>query len=120
MDLNLRIVPPSVCPLAPQIPGSERRGPNEIKRGESVGMNMNQHIASLGRMTVGRLQARYAEVFGESARPGNRQWLFRRGASMHAGQHPQPESSRLDCAEGDRPDRPYWPLGCPPSLGQDG
>jgi len=83
-------------------------------------MNMNQHIASLERMTVGRLQARYAEVFGESARSGNRQWLFRRGASMPAGQHPQLENSRLDCAEGDRPDRPDRPLGYPPSLGQDG
>jgi len=120
MDLNLRIVPPSVCPLAPQIPGSERRRPNEIKRGESVGVNMNQQIVSLGRMKVGRLQARYAEVFGESVRSGNRQWLFRRGASLHAGQHPQPESSRLDCAEDDRADRPDSPLGYPPSVGQDG
>ena len=31
-------------------------------------------------MTVGQLQARYAEVFGEPARSGNRQWLFRRVA----------------------------------------
>jgi len=30
----------------------------------------------------------------------------RRAASMPAGEHPQPESSRLDCAEDDRPDRP--------------
>ena len=30
----------------------------------------------------------------------------RRAASMPAGQHQQPESSRLDCAEHDRPDRP--------------
>ena len=29
-----------------------------------------------------------------------------RAASMPAGKHPQPESSRLDCAEDDRPDRP--------------
>jgi len=43
-------------------------------------MNMNQQIASLERMTVGQLQARYAEVFGEPARSGNRQWLFRRVA----------------------------------------
>ena len=115
MDLNLRIVPPSVCPLAPQIPGSERRG--QTRR---VGMNMNQQITSLGRMTVGRLQARYAEVFGESARSGNRQWLVRRAASIPAGEHPQPQSSRLDCAEDDRADRPDSPLGYPPSVGQDG
>ena len=43
-------------------------------------MTMNQQIASLERMTVGQLQARYAEAFGEPARSGNRQWLFRRVA----------------------------------------
>jgi len=37
---------------------------------------------------------------------------IRRGASMPAGEHPQPESSRLDCAEDDRTDRPL-----PPDLG---
>ena len=36
----------------------------------------------------------------------------RRAASMPAGEHPQPESSRLDCVEDDRPDRPL-----PPDLG---
>jgi len=36
----------------------------------------------------------------------------RRAASMPAGEHPQPESSRLDCAEDDRTDRPL-----PPDLG---
>ena len=48
-------------------------------------MNMNQQIASLERMTVGQLQARYAEVFGEPARLGNRQWLFRRVACRGQG-----------------------------------
>jgi len=43
-------------------------------------MSMRHQIASLERMTVGQLQARYAEVFGEPARSGNRQWLFRRVA----------------------------------------
>lgn len=33
----------------------------------------------------------------------------RRAASMPAGQHQQPESSRLDCAEDDRTDRPLPP-----------
>lgn len=37
-----------------------------------------KQIASLERMTVGQLQKRYAEVFGEPARSGNKQWLFRR------------------------------------------
>jgi len=39
-----------------------------------------KQIASLERMTVGQLQKRYAEVFGEPARSGNKQWLFRRVA----------------------------------------
>ena len=43
-------------------------------------MNMSQQIARLERMTAGQLQARYAEVFGEPTRSGNRQWLFRRAA----------------------------------------
>ena len=37
-----------------------------------------KQIAALERMTVGQLQRRYTEVFGEAARPGNKQWLFRR------------------------------------------
>ena len=37
-----------------------------------------KQIAALERMTVGQLQKRYAEVFGETARSGNKQWLFRR------------------------------------------
>lgn len=43
-------------------------------------MTIGQQIAGLERMTVGQLQAKYAEVFGEPARSGNRQWLFRRVA----------------------------------------
>lgn len=39
-----------------------------------------KQIAALERMTVGQLQRRYAEVFGEPARSGNKQWLFRRVA----------------------------------------
>lgn len=37
-----------------------------------------KQIAALERMTVGQLQKRYAEVFGEPARSGNKRWLFRR------------------------------------------
>jgi len=39
--------------------------------------NVQKQIAALERMTVGQLQNRYAEVFGEPARSGNRQWLLR-------------------------------------------
>jgi hypothetical protein len=37
-----------------------------------------KQIATLERMTVGQLQRRYAEVFGETARSGNKQSLVRR------------------------------------------
>lgn len=39
-----------------------------------------KQIAALERMSVAQLQKRYAEVFGEPARSGNKQWLFRRVA----------------------------------------
>jgi hypothetical protein len=42
--------------------------------------NVKKEIAALDRMTVGQLRQRYAEVFGEPARSGNRQWLRRRVA----------------------------------------
>ncbi len=41
---------------------------------------IEKQVAALERMTVGQLRERYAEVFGEPARSGNRQWLFRRVA----------------------------------------
>lgn len=47
---------------------------------ETTTENVKKHIAALGRMTVGQLQKRYADVFGEPARSGNRQWLLRRVA----------------------------------------
>lgn len=34
--------------------------------------NVKKQIAALERMTVGQLQKRYAEIFGEPARSGNR------------------------------------------------
>lgn len=37
-------------------------------------------IEKLGGLTVAQLRARYAEVFGEPTRSGNRQWLLRRVA----------------------------------------
>lgn len=46
----------------------------------SMADDVKRQIGVLERMSVGQLQARYAEVFGEPARSGNRQWLFRRVA----------------------------------------
>lgn len=39
-----------------------------------------QMIEDLQELTVGQLRDRYAEVFGEPTRSGNRQWLLRRVA----------------------------------------
>ncbi|MFO0836119.1 MAG: DUF2924 domain-containing protein [Phycisphaerales bacterium] len=41
---------------------------------------MMTEIDRLKSMTVSELRVRYAEAFGEPARSGNRQWLFRRVA----------------------------------------
>ena len=35
-------------------------------------------LATLGQLTVSRLRARYAELFGEQTRVGNKLWLIRR------------------------------------------
>ncbi len=43
--------------------------------------NAKQQLAALDRMLVGQLRKRYAEVFDEPARSGNRQWLLRRVAA---------------------------------------
>lgn len=47
---------------------------------ETTTDNMKKQIAALERMTVGQLQKRYGDAFGEPARSGNRQWLMRRVA----------------------------------------
>ena len=39
---------------------------------------MAERLAALERMSATQLRRRYAEVFGEESRSGNRQWLFRR------------------------------------------
>ena len=41
-------------------------------------MNVAKEVAALERMTVGQLQERYTEVFGESVRSRHRQYLMRR------------------------------------------
>ncbi len=42
--------------------------------------SLDDQLAALECMTASQLQARYAEVFGEPSRSGNRQWLLRRVA----------------------------------------
>ena len=43
-----------------------------------MGLNVGRLLAELDRMTGTELRRRYAEVFGEESRSGNRQWLIRR------------------------------------------
>jgi hypothetical protein len=40
--------------------------------------NLAHELAHLGRLTVGQLRARYATLFGETTRAGNRAWLIKR------------------------------------------
>jgi Protein of unknown function (DUF2924) len=41
-------------------------------------LNVGKEVAALQRMTVRELRARYAEVFGEATRAGNKAWLVKR------------------------------------------
>ncbi|QDU76940.1 hypothetical protein Pan97_39970 [Bremerella volcania] len=41
-------------------------------------LNIAKEVASLQRMTVRELRRRYAEVFGEETRAGNKAWLIKR------------------------------------------
>ena len=41
-------------------------------------LNIGREIAALRRMTPKELRARYAEVFGEPTRSGNREFLIKR------------------------------------------
>ncbi len=43
-----------------------------------MGLNIEKEVAFLERMTVGQLQERYVEVFGEPVRSRHRQYLIRR------------------------------------------
>ena len=42
--------------------------------------NVAKTIADMAKMTPAVLRGKYVELFGESSRSGNRQWLFRRCA----------------------------------------
>ena len=46
----------------------------------STDASVDAQIEALADMTVTQLRARYAEVFGEQTKSGNRQWLYRRVA----------------------------------------
>lgn len=41
-------------------------------------MNIGKEVAALRRMTVTQLRERYAEVFGDETRSGNKAWLIKR------------------------------------------
>ena len=41
-------------------------------------MNLDQELAALPRLTVADLRCRYAQVFGETTRVGNKAWLVKR------------------------------------------
>ena len=43
-------------------------------------MNLEQELAALPRLTVADLRCRYAQVFGEATRVGNKAWLIKRVA----------------------------------------
>ncbi len=45
---------------------------------DAVTSGLMAEIAALEGMTVTRLRGRYADVFGEASRSGNRRWLIRR------------------------------------------
>ncbi len=43
-----------------------------------MNLNVGKEVAALQRMTVRELGTRYAEVFGEATRAGNKAWLLKR------------------------------------------
>jgi hypothetical protein len=46
--------------------------------GGPMDLNIEREVAALGRMAFAELRARYAELFGEATRSGNRAWLVKR------------------------------------------
>jgi hypothetical protein len=43
-----------------------------------MSMNVGREVAALNRMGVQELRSRYAELFGETTRTGNKAWLIKR------------------------------------------
>jgi hypothetical protein len=50
----------------------------ERAAGDATRLNITHEVAVLERMTAGKLQDRYAELFGERPRSRHRRWLIRR------------------------------------------
>jgi hypothetical protein len=62
-----------------------------------MSLNMAKEVAALEQMTVGQLQDRYAEVFGEPVRSRHRQYLIRRIAWRLQANHEGGLSERARC-----------------------
>ncbi len=43
-----------------------------------MSLNVAKEVGALQRMTVGELRIRYADVFGEETKAGNKPWLIKR------------------------------------------
>jgi hypothetical protein len=43
-----------------------------------MALNIDREVAAMGRMTVGELKVKFAEVHGEEPRSRNKQWLIKR------------------------------------------
>src|SRR5262245_35110173 len=48
------------------------------RKGERMHVNVGKEVAALEAMTVNELRAKYAQVFGEETRVGNKAWLVKR------------------------------------------
>ena len=57
---------------------------------------MRKEIDELSTMPVGQLRQKYLEVFGEESRSSNRQFLFRRIASILRGTGHDSQSTEQD------------------------
>src|SRR5262249_61344224 len=48
------------------------------RKEHDMDLNIDEEIAALRRLGVAQLRARYAELFGEQTRVGNKPWLLKR------------------------------------------
>jgi len=66
-----------------------------------MSLNIGKEVAALQRMTVRELRTRYAEVFGEETRAGNKPWLIKRIAwrlqSLAEGGKLGPPNLQVNC-----------------------
>ena len=90
-----------------------------------------KELAALTRLRVSELRSKYAEVFGEPTRTGNKTWLVRRiawrmqalaegdlseRARRRAEELAQDADLRLTAPRGAIPTPPATPNGCKPTL----